>query len=333
MVAQSSAQVTSADKNKVKSVILVAGNFTLNGELLNIAQFDPESESWSNKENLYIYGEANGLILDIALDASSQLFDKLFVVGSFDTERRTSQIQLCSAGGYDGLKYDGLSFTKIGEGLCPKKDSFSNARMAIYTAVMGNNGDLFVGGSFESRVWDGDDFVDVYHLARFDANLTSWFPLSVGQLQCISSAGVVSKVNSLAWDALNEVLYLGGVFDAVNYKLTTTGLLKWTKANGLVPFPGGGVGNYINGPSDAFVKAIAYDTGTQSLFVSGYFQYVGTVRCPSIAVWQSNSNRWLCLYSESFGISTVTSMLLSSSHLYLSGKSASSVCSCSGLSH
>jgi hypothetical protein len=33
---------------------------------------------------------------------------------------------------------------------------------------MGNNGDLFVGGSFESRVWDGDDFVDVFHLARFD---------------------------------------------------------------------------------------------------------------------------------------------------------------------
>jgi len=33
---------------------------------------------------------------------------------------------------------------------------------------MGNNGDLFVGGSFESRVWNGDDFVDVFHLARFD---------------------------------------------------------------------------------------------------------------------------------------------------------------------
>ena len=70
-------------------------------------------------------------------------------------------------------------------------------------------------------------------------------------------------MNSLAWDAANEVLYLGGVFDAVNYQLTTTGLLLWTKTAGLVSFPGGGVGNYINGPSDAFVKAIAYDAGTQ----------------------------------------------------------------------
>ena len=103
--------------------------------------------------------------------------------------------------------------------------------------------------------------VDVY--LSVTANLTSWFPLSIGQLQCISTPGIISTVNSLAWDALNEVLYLGGVFDAVNYKLTTTGLLLWTKATGLVSFPGGGVGNYINGPSDAFVKAIAYDADTQ----------------------------------------------------------------------
>jgi hypothetical protein len=38
------AQVIYADNNKVKSVIMVAGNFTLNGELLNIAQYDPELE-------------------------------------------------------------------------------------------------------------------------------------------------------------------------------------------------------------------------------------------------------------------------------------------------
>ena len=93
--------------------------------------------------------------------------------------------------------------------------------------------------------------------------LSSWFPVSVGQLRCIERPSDLSKVNSLAWDALNEVLYLGGVFDAVDYRIVTTGLLMWTKATGLVSFPGGGVGNYINGPSDAFVKAIAYDADSQ----------------------------------------------------------------------
>ena len=264
--------------------------------------------------------------------------------------------------------------------------------MEIYTTVMGNNGDLFVGGSFESRVWDGNDFVDVYHLARFDGKycmsrsrllvatpvilcpilsivyLASWFPLSAGQLRCIERPSTLSKVNSLAWDAANEVLYLGGVFDAVNYKLTTTGLLLWTKTAGLVSFPGGGVGNYINGPSDAFVKAIAYDAGTQVRLL----RQLRMLRYPSNQSWAypccllvplcvrlfplcwfgllsqhrslaevmicdlfdvpftgsdsrylcyvSNANRWLCLYSESYGISTVTSMLVSSNHLYLSGK-------------
>ena len=73
----------------------------------------PTACSWSNNENLYIYGEANGLISDIAMDTSNELYDKLFVAGSFDTERITSQIQLCSVGAYDGLKRDGLAFNKV----------------------------------------------------------------------------------------------------------------------------------------------------------------------------------------------------------------------------
>jgi len=71
------------------------------------------SDRWSNSENLYIYGESNGLISDFAMDASNELFDKLFAVGSFDTEHITSQIQLCSVGEYDGLKSNGFGFTKV----------------------------------------------------------------------------------------------------------------------------------------------------------------------------------------------------------------------------
>ena len=40
--------------------------------------------------------------------------------------------------------------------------------MSIQTAALGNDGDIFVGGSFESRVWDGHHFVNVYHVAHFD---------------------------------------------------------------------------------------------------------------------------------------------------------------------
>jgi hypothetical protein len=33
--------------------------------------------------------------------------------------------------------------------------------------VLGDDGDLFVGGSFESRVWNGKEFVDIYDLAYY----------------------------------------------------------------------------------------------------------------------------------------------------------------------
>lgn len=55
----------------------------------------------------------------------------------------------------------------MGEGLCPRGEDSSTA-MKLHTTVLGNNGDLFVGGSFESRVWDGHHFVNVYDVARFD---------------------------------------------------------------------------------------------------------------------------------------------------------------------
>ena len=56
---------------------------------------------------------------------------------------------------------------QVGEGLCPRGGDSSTA-MSIQTAALGNDGDIFVGGSFESRVWDGHHFVNVYHVAHFD---------------------------------------------------------------------------------------------------------------------------------------------------------------------
>jgi hypothetical protein len=56
---------------------------------------------------------------------------------------------------------------QVGEGLCPRGDDSSQA-MQLYTSVLGNSGDLYVGGTFESRVWNGHNFVNVYHAARYD---------------------------------------------------------------------------------------------------------------------------------------------------------------------
>ena len=106
--------------------------------------------SWSNKyrAELFVYEESNGIILDIAVNESSVPYNTMFVVGAFDTVTKKSQVQFCSIG-----EFDGLAFEKVGEGLCPR-GADSSTSMRIETAVIGSDGDLFVGGSFESRVWD-----------------------------------------------------------------------------------------------------------------------------------------------------------------------------------
>lgn len=54
----------------------------------------------------------------------------------------------------------------MGQGLCSVGESYETVH--IDTAVLGNNGDIFVGGSFETRVWDGKKFVYVNHVAMYD---------------------------------------------------------------------------------------------------------------------------------------------------------------------
>ena len=156
------------------------GNFTLDNTMANLARFDLGSGIWtaSYEPELYLYGESNGVVWDIAVNTSSQPYNRLIVVGAFDTVARTSQVQFCSVGSWDGYV-----FGKVGEGLCPR-GADSSAAMFIQTTALGNEGDLFVGGSFESRVWDGRHFVNVYNVAHFNDRSSSWLPLSGGPLTC-----------------------------------------------------------------------------------------------------------------------------------------------------
>ena len=54
------------------------------------------------------------------------------------------ETQYCSVG-----RWTGNEFKKVGEGLC---SSQSNPTTKIQTMVLGNKGDLFVGGAFQTRV-------------------------------------------------------------------------------------------------------------------------------------------------------------------------------------
>lgn len=120
--------------------------------------------SWlkDHSSQLFQYSEDNAVIYDLAVNRSDS-FDTVYVAGLFDTASRLSQTQLCSV-----ARFDGESFEKVGEGVCSRGDISS---IAVETIVLGDRGDLFVGGAFATRLWDGRRFVYVYHVARYDGEL------------------------------------------------------------------------------------------------------------------------------------------------------------------
>lgn len=294
---------------KYREVLIAAGNFTLGNSSVNVAQYDVASGIWSNVDeiDLYLYGESNGVIWDIAVNGTDSTGSKMFLVGAFDTITKTSQVQYCSVGAWDGFM-----FSKVGEGLCPRGGDPSSV-MHIQTTVIGNNGDIFVGGSFESRVWDGSHFVNVYHVARFDSTSSSWLPLKGGQLLTGESDTQETLVTSLAWDANNAILYIGGIFSFIDDEPISTGLAMWTLDRGLETFPGTGLsfpdpapeksapgsGNFSTSNKNEYYSEvlIAFEPFTESLFVSGSFIKVNGDPCPLVAAWHKRHSTWRCLLS------------------------------------
>lgn len=216
---------------KLRETLIAAGNFTLGNTSINVAKYDVVSGVWSNVDeiDLYLYGESNGVIWDIAVMGPTReqtgQASKMYFVGAFDTITKTSQVQYCSVGSWDGFL-----FSKVGEGLCPRGGDPSSV-MHIQTTVIGNDGDIYVAGSFESRVWDGSHFVNVYHVARFDSITSSWLPLRGGQLLTGDPENQETLVTSLAWDAANAILYIGGIFSFIDETPISTGLAMWSKVN------------------------------------------------------------------------------------------------------
>ena len=303
-----------------QEVIILTGNFTVDGKPVNILQYDATSGDWSAKyqSSLYFYGESyiNGVIWDVATyhnTSSEDSSDTLYVVGNFDTESETSQLQLCSVS-----KWNGLIFEKVGEGICPRGADPSST-ITILTSIMGNNGNLFIGGMFESRVWDGHHFVYVYNIAKFDSVKRSWLPLVGGQLACRN--GQPSKVQALAWDTKNSILFIAGSFDMLGDEEISSGLVIWTENLGIVSFPRGGV--IIDDFNNGAVHSLAFEPISESLFVAGYFLKIGSFECMNIAVWSRTISSWKCLYHDLHAITTLTTMFLDTHTLFISGWAAS----------
>jgi hypothetical protein len=243
---------------------------------------------------------------------------ELIVVGAFDTTYRNSQVTYCSVGVWDGTQ-----LSKVGEGLC---NSALSKGMKITTAALAGPQDVYVAGSFQTQVWNGDrhEFVKIFNIAHFNAVDQVWLPLNVGQITC---SWCTVTVLALAWDSRRRQLHVAGKFNAIDGGNVPAGLAIYDYDSGhLVAHPGGGL-SMLNSTQDGVGTALQLDEEMGVLYVMGSFERLTATRevCLGLAAYEIDSNRWTCLADREHTVLPTGggNMLLTPHGLMVAGKTDS----------
>ena len=245
--------------------------------------------------------------------------NELIVVGAFDTTYRNSQTTYCSVG-----KWDGSQLSKIGEGLC---NSALSKGMKITSAAVAGPKDVYVAGSFQTQVWNGEkhEFVKIFNIAHFNSVDQVWLPLPVGQITC---SWCTVTILALAWDSERRQLHVAGKFNAIDGNNIPAGLAVYDEASGhLVAHPGGGL-SMKNATQDGVGTAIQLDQETGVLYVMGAFERLTATgeECLGLAAYEINTNSWTCLADPAHSVLPTGggNMLLTPYGLLVAGKTTNS---------
>lgn len=329
---------TQSSNKGLNPTLVIAGKMSIAGGPCNIAQYNLKTGEWSLDEriqlslyNSYSGGEVYSLLANHttnpAINSSSRSpstgqhhgSGELIVVGAFDTTYRNSQVTYCSVG-----RWDGVQLSKVGEGLC---NSALSKGMKITTASLAGPQDVYVAGSFQTQVWNGErhEFVQIYNIAHFNAVEQVWLPLNVGQISC---SWCTVTVLALAWDNKRRQLHIAGKFNAVDGRNVPAGLAIYHYDSGhLVAHPGGGL-SMRNISQDGVATALQLDEESGVLYVMGSFERLTQTyeKCDGLAAYEIETNTWTCLADARHSVQPTGggNMLLTPYGLMVAGKTADS---------
>lgn len=216
--------------------------------------------------------------------------------------------------------WDGQLLSKVGEGLC---NSALSKGMKITTAALAGPQDVYVAGSFQTQVWNGDrhEFVKIFNIAHYNAVEQVWLPLNIGQITC---SWCTVTVLALAWDSKRRQLHVAGKFNAIDGRNVPAGLAVYDMDSGhLVAHPGGGLSMW-NATQDGVGTALQLDEESGVLYVMGSFERLTATRelCYGLAAYEINTNRWTCLADPAHTVQPTGggNMLLTPFGLMVAGK-------------
>jgi len=339
---------SSEDDGPLKDPLLViAGKMSVEDGACNIAQLNLKTGRWSLTQriqlslyNSYSGGEVYSLLANHTITTNSNAKEyglggsdgassmqqqphvmdnnfggNMIVVGAFDTTYRNSQTTYCSVG-----KWDGTELSKIGEGLC---NSALSKGMKITSAAIAGPNDLFVGGSFQTQVWNGEkhEFVKIFNVAHYNAINEVWLPLPVGQITC---SWCTVTILALAWDSERRQLHVAGKFNAIDGGNIPAGLAVYDQDSGhLVAHPGGGL-TMKNITQDGVGTALQFDHENGVLYVMGAFERLTATNeeCLGLAAYEIKTGSWTCIADPAHSVQPTGggNMLLTPYGLLVAGK-------------
>lgn len=346
-----SSSSSSTDEIPKEPQLVIAGKMVVEDGACNIAQLNLKSGEWSLQQriqlslyNSYSGGEVYSLLANhtIVTNSNAKEFSKseqesssssnnkavdrphvtdnafgvdLIVVGAFDTTYRNSQTTYCSVG-----KWDGSQLSKVGEGLC--NSALSKGMKITSSAIAGPN-DIYVGGSFQTQVWNGEkhEFVKIFNIAHYNSINQVWLPLPVGQITC---SWCTVTILALAWDSERRQLHVAGKFNAIDGYNIPAGLAVYDQDSGhLVAHPGGGLA-MRNVTQDGVGTAIQFDQENGVLYVMGAFERLTATyeECLGLAAYEIKSGSWTCLADPAHSVLPTGggNMLLTPYGLLVAGK-------------
>jgi len=325
--------------------LVIAGRMTVKDEPCNIAQLNLKTGKWSLHQRIqlslytsYSGGDVYSLLANHSLVTNSNAREfssrgdsdakvvqphvmdenfgsELVVVGAFDTTYRNSQTTYCSVG-----KWDGSDLSKIGEGLC---NSALSKGMKITSAAIAGPNELFVGGSFQTQVWNGNkhEFVKIFNIAHYNARDQVWLPITVGQITC---SWCTVTILALAWDTERMQLHVAGKFNSIDgYNIPAALALYDQESGHLTAHPGGGL-TMFNITEDGVGTALQFDQENGVLYVMGAFERLTKTNeeCLGLAAYEIKSGSWTCLADPAHSVQPTGggNMLLTPYGLLVAGK-------------
>lgn len=148
------------------------------------------------------------------------------------------------------------------------------------TILKPNDTELYIGGLFTHV---GITDIHASYVAKYNLETETWSELS---------GGLQGYCNALAYDASENVVYVGGTFNSVGNKETTQNahhIAKYNISNQTWDIMNGGVNNVVN--------SLSFDEADNCLYVGGAFThtYEDSILLNRIGKYDPDSNKWSSL--------------------------------------